>query len=133
MSSVTVDPRVLNELDFARLSKLDDSVSSTVLADIMADAEVIPPRMIPDDVVTMYSQVEVRDLKTGRQQNLTLCYPHDAEPERGFVSVLSPVGLGLLGKRTGDTARWRTPAGNECEAKVVSILFQPEATGDYTT
>jgi regulator of nucleoside diphosphate kinase len=85
------------------------------------------------DVVTMYSQVLLCDPRTGRQRKLTLCYPSDAEPAAGFVSVLSPVGSSLLGLRVGATARWRTPLGDTVEAEVLAILFQPEASGDYTT
>ena len=73
------------------------------------------------------------DLRTGRQVKLTLCYPSDAEPAAGFVSVFSPIGSSLLGLRVGAVARWRTPIGTDEAAGVLAILFQPEATGDYTT
>ena len=51
---------------------------------------------------------------------------------RRFVSVLSPVGMGLIGLRCGAVARWKTPAGEEGSAQVEGILYQPEASGDYT-
>ena len=41
--------------------------------------------------------------------------------------------VGPLGLRVGDTASWCTPNGDVCEADIVSILFQPEASGDFTT
>jgi regulator of nucleoside diphosphate kinase len=47
--------------------------------------------------------------------------------------VFSSVGASLFGQCVGDTARWRTPNGDVCEAEIVSLLFQPEASGDYTT
>ena len=53
------------------------------------------------------------------------------EPAAGFVSAPSPLGAGLLGLRAGDTARWRTPDGQEASAEIVEVLFQPEASGDY--
>jgi regulator of nucleoside diphosphate kinase len=62
---------------------------------------------------------------------LTLCYPTDADPAAGFVSVLSPVGVSLLGQTVGNVARWCTPAGQERAAEVLAVLFQPEASGDY--
>ena len=80
----------------------------------------------------MYSLVEVEDLHTGRRQQLTVCYPGDAEAAAGFVSVMSPVGSSLLGLKTGSIARWQTPSGEQGAAQIVSILFQPEASGDYT-
>ena len=125
--------RTLTDLDFARLSKLLRSQLPQGLADLLANAEVTSSRAIDRDIVTMYSTVEVVDVATRRRQVLTVCYPTDAEPAAGFISVLSPVGNGLLGLRVGDTARWRTPSGEECTSEVAAILFQPEATGDYAT
>ena len=124
--------RTLTELDFARLSKLLGH-QPTSLADLLACAEVTSSRTVPGNVVTMYSRVELVDAHTRRRQTLTVCYPADAEPAAGFISVLSPVGHSLLGLKIGDTARWETPAGEACAAEVAAILFQPEATGDYVT
>ena len=123
--------RTLTELDFARLAKLKDG--HALLAQLLDATEVISSREVPADIVTMYSQLDLVDLQTRRRQKLTLCYPRDAEPAAGFISVLSPVGLGLLGLRAGSVARWRTPGGEENEAEVSALLFQPEASGDYTT
>ena len=93
-------------------------------------AVVCAPEWIAPDVVTMCSQVLLQDTQTGQRNTLTLCYPADAEPAVGFVSVLSPVGSALLGLRVGSIARWSTPAGDEKAAEVLAILFQPEASGD---
>jgi regulator of nucleoside diphosphate kinase len=71
-------------------------------------------------------------MATGLQQTLTICYPDDAEPQAGFVSVLSPVGCSLLGLRVGDVAHWHPPHGADGAARVLAVLFQPEASGDYT-
>jgi len=50
----------------------------------------------------------------------------------GFVSVLLPVGASLIGRRIGSVARWQTPSGGHAAAEVVTLHFQPEASGDYT-
>ena len=81
----------------------------------------------------MYSRVELVDVHTHRRQVVTLCYPQDAEPAAGFISVLSPVGISLLGLREVVVARWLRFRGEEGAAVVESIQFQPEATGDYHT
>ncbi|SCX67524.1 GreA/GreB family elongation factor [Variovorax sp. EL159] len=125
--------RTLTELDVARLNKLNGSQLPPALADLLDLAEVLPSREVPADIVTMYSQIEVEDLATQQTQKITLCYPGDAEPASGFISVLSPVGIGLLGVKAGTLARWQMPNGAEGAARVVAILFQPEASGDYTT
>ena len=120
--------RTLTELDFARLNKLSNGHWPVgQFPDLVASAEIAP------DVVTMYSQVEIVDLASHYRHKLTLCYPRDAEPGIGFISVLSPVGASLLGLRVGAVARWQTPHGDACAAEVVAMLFQPEASGDYVT
>lgn len=125
--------RTLTELDFSRLAKLISGHPPPYLANLLSATEVVPSRDIPAKVVTMYSQVELVDAHTLHRQTLTVCFPRDAEPAAGFISVLSPVGLSLIGLKEGDVARWRTPSGEECSAEVASVLFQPEASGDYTT
>ncbi len=123
--------RTLTELDFARLRKLAIDKAPPRLAELLDAADILDAREMPSDTVTMYSTVECEDLDTGRRQQLTICYPHDAEPAAGFVSVLSPVGCSLLGLRVGDVARWQTPSGELGSAQVLTVLFQPEASGDY--
>ena len=125
--------RTLTDLDFSRLSKLLGQRLPPSLADLLASADVTTSRAVSSDVVTMYSRLELVDVHTARRQTLTVCYPDDAEPAAGFISVLSPVGNSLLGLRVGDVATWHTPNGDECAAEVAAILFQPEATGDYQT
>jgi regulator of nucleoside diphosphate kinase len=125
--------RLLTEIDFARLNKLRASHLPPELIDTLESLDLVPSREIPPEVVTMYSQVMVEDIETHKRQKLTLCYPADAEPHLGFISVLSPVGASLLGQRVGAIARWHTPNGDACAAEIVSLLFQPEASGDYTT
>lgn len=130
--------RTLTELDHVRLTNLvrrerrsDGAATPRTIEPILDACAIVPSRMAPPDVVTMYSQVLLQDRDTGQRSTLTLCYPSDAEPAAGFVSVLSPVGASLLGLRTGSVARWSTPAGEERAAEIVALLFQPEASGDY--
>lgn len=124
--------RVLTELDFARL-QLKNGQLPKELQDHCEFADLVPSQEIPVDVITMYSQMEIVDLNSHHTQKLTLCYPKDAEPSLGFISVLSPVGSSLLGLKVGSVAHWRTPNGDACSAKVAALLFQPEASGDYIT
>lgn len=124
--------RTLTELDFARLKKLGAGRLPAELDDGFAHADRMPAHEVPADLVTMYSRVEVVDLHTHARHTLTLCYPRDAAPAMGFISVLSPVGASLLGLRRGDVAHWQAPRGEPCAAEVAAVLFQPEASGDYT-
>lgn len=124
--------RTLTELDVVRLEKLTGHQPPAALAELLDAAEILPSREVPADIVTMNSQVEVEDPATQQRQKITLCYPGDAQPGAGFVSVLSPIGTGLLGMKSGTLARWNMPNGEQGEARVLAVLFQPEASGDYT-
>lgn len=124
--------RTLTELDSARLRKLAGRHPPPWLAELLDVADILDGHDVSPDTVTMYSSVRCEDLHTGRQQILTVCYPDDAEPQSGYLSVLSPVGCALLGLRPGDVARWSTPQGEDGAARVLAVLFQPEASGDYT-
>lgn len=135
-----VTERVLTELDHARLSKIAGAhppqLPDTVLEplqDLLIDAQTVPAREVHSDIVTMYAQMEVRLNASDTLRKIALCYPDDAEPASGFVSVLSPMGLALLGLSLGHTAHWSSPTGEPMTAQVETILFQPEASGDYVT
>jgi len=121
--------RTLTELDHARLSHLIDMHRVSH----WQQANVVPSRKVAPDVVTLYSLIEVQRPGQPTRQKLALCYPDDAEPEQGFLSVLSPMGMALLGLRLGDTARWQEPSGEAAQATIVAMLFQPESSGDYST
>jgi regulator of nucleoside diphosphate kinase len=124
--------RVLTELDHVRLSKLLAARAHPALESLLDLAELMRSREVPADIVTMYSRVTIADARTGQRQQMTLCYPDDADPSKGFVSVLSPVGMGLIGLRLGAVAEWKTPGGGEVKARVEEILYQPEASGEFT-
>jgi regulator of nucleoside diphosphate kinase len=79
----------------------------------------------------MHSRVLLKDPQTGTQSRVTLCYPEDSDPGAGFVSVLSPLGWGLLGQRVGATVHWPTPSGAARAAEILGLLFQPESSGNF--
>jgi len=137
MEASSQDERTLTELDHVRLSRLTRGVGpaatpppDSAIDAVLDFADLVSSRKVAADVVTMYSQVELADLATGARSKLTVCYPPHADPTRGFVSVLSPVGASLIGLRIGAIARWRTPGGGEGAAEVLALHFQPEASGD---
>ena len=131
--------RTLTELDHVRLThfiqrhKCGRPVSSATLPieRVLGEADVVHWRQLPPDIVTMDSRILLKDLQTGVQKELTLCYPADADAGAGCVSVLSPVGWSLLGQRAGATVFWPTPSGGKLSAEILDILFQPESSGDF--
>jgi regulator of nucleoside diphosphate kinase len=126
---------VLTESDHRRLSSLLSSElaraaepQAKALSSSLARATVVPNVAVAPDVVTMNSRVAYCD-HWGRPTECTVVYPWDADPKRGNVSVLAPLGIALLGARVGATIVWTDPDGEEHEWTVLNVLFQPEAEG----
>ncbi len=125
------DLRRLSEL-FAgtRLWSKKDREYLINLGEELEQANVVPSQYIPADVVTMNSQVRIRDLDAGKEMLLTLVFPASADYGQGKVSILTPMGTALLGYQAGDTIEWQAHAGLR-RLRVEQVLYQPEAAGDY--
>lgn len=130
--------RVLTKLDHARLTSLLARSRAglppklAALAEEILDfADVVEATEIAADVVTMRSRVQVA--RAGEASvEFTLSYPVEGSPPpEGTVSVLTPMGLSLLGARTGQTVSWTGPTGEPHTAQVLEVVYQPEAAGDY--
>lgn len=93
-------------------------------------ADIVESTEIPADTITMDSTALLIDIETGEEMILTLVYPDHAHIPEGRISVLAPVGMAILGCRQGETVEWEVPAGIR-SLLVDSILYQPEAAGDY--
>ena len=103
------------------------------LADVAAElarANVIEPKDVPPNVVTMNSKVVLRDLDTSEDDTYTLVFPDDADVASGAISVLAPIGTAILGYKEGDTVEWIVPAGKR-RIRIEKIVYQPEAAGDF--
>jgi len=65
----------------------------------------------PNDVVTMNSRVRVRDMNSGREVTYEIVFPPHADVAKNRISVLAPIGTGLLGYSIGTTVEWQVPSG----------------------
>ncbi len=125
--------RLLSELDHVRIRRLlPQQHVPGPLAELLNDADLVPPQAMPPDVATMCSRLLLVDVASGQSCELTLCYPVDVEPARGWISVLSPAGTSLLGRSVGEEAQWQMPDGRWHVMRLQALLFQPEASGQYT-
>ena len=112
-------PIYFSERDYERLRVLVDgglnqrSLRPTLsrLEQELDRAEIVPEEALPADVVAMYSTVRLVDLDTDREHVYTVVYPHEADADRGRISVLAPIGTAVLGYRIGDVVEWEVPAG----------------------
>jgi len=64
---------------------------------------------VPKDRAAFGSKLTIRE--DGRQFVYELVMPEDADPERGLISVASPIGRAFAGREAGDTVTAPTPAG----------------------
>jgi len=101
-----------------------------VLLDELDRAEIVESQDIPDDVITMNSQMVFCDIESNEKLEYWLVFPDDADISQKKISVLSPIGCALLGYKINDTIPVKTPKG-EKKIKVEKILHQPESVGNY--
>ena len=129
-------PITMSSLDEARLERLLESDAYRQLPGIdallseMERANVVKPVDMPPDVVTMNSTIRFVDDSNGAEFEFTLVYPADAgKPDT--ISVLAPVGSALLGLSVGQSIAWQVPGGRGLDLRVLDIVRQPEAEGEY--
>ncbi len=80
--------------------------------DRLGRAEVIDPEKITArDRVVFGLTVTVEDVDSGDIKKYKLVGEDESEPENGFISVTSPVGSALIGKRVDDEIQVRAPGG----------------------
>lgn len=126
---------VMTRLDVQRLEKVLGNMQAPLdlleaLEDEVLRARVVSHKRIASDVVTMNSTVRFIDEASQREFVLTLVYPEQAG-RPGTISILAPVGIALLGLKVGQSINWRGPQGRPLKLKIMDILYQPEASGDY--
>ena len=78
----------------------------------------------------MNSTIRFMDETSKAESELTLVYPV-AAGAAGTVSVLAPVGSALLGLSVGQTIAWPMPGGRTAQLRVLEVLRQPEAMGEF--
>ncbi len=92
---------------------------------------ILAPEEIPPDVVTMNSQVRIKDITNGGTMLITLVFPQDADYEQQKVSLLAPLGAALLGCYVGEELSYDAPGGST-KIVIKEIVYQPEAAKEYT-
>ncbi|WP_245646561.1 nucleoside diphosphate kinase regulator [Sphingomonas soli] len=84
-------------------------------------AEVVPAGKLPKGVVTMNSHVEFFDEATAKPRTVQLVYPQHADIDAGRLSILSPVGIGLIGMSEGSAILWPDRDGHQRLLRIVSV------------
>src|SRR4051812_14135957 len=90
------------------------------LEEIVSNARILDESTIDVSQVSILSKVKIKNKKNGMEVVYTLVSEEEADLKTGKISVQSPIGKGLLGKKKGDSAKIQVPAG-EMEFQIVEI------------
>lgn len=81
------------------------------LQKILENSRVIDTEFLPKDRVTLLSRVEFTNLSTNTRMIFRIVSPHEMDLEAGKISLKSPIGAALMGKKVGEIAEAQIPAG----------------------
>lgn len=124
----TRPPIILGETDAERLSALALQHEATnpsvakLLLDEIARARIRPDLVVRDDIVGMNSTVEFRDEAHGRERTVRLVYPTEADISDGRISVMTPIGAGLIGLAAGQAILWPDRDGERRVLRVLRVV-----------
>lgn len=90
------------------------------MEEIISVARVLDESTIDLSVVSIYSIVQIKNTKNGASFTYTIVSEEEADLKAGKISVSSPFGKGLLGKKVGDIAEITAPAG-KLEFEIISL------------
>lgn len=86
-----------------RISKMEE---------IVANARVIDESQLDNSKVLVHSHVRIKNLANKMEVEYKLVAQSEADLKTGKISVDSPIGKGLLGKKVGEVAEVEVPNGN---------------------
>lgn len=87
---------------------------------VVGNARIIDESTIDTSKVSILSKVKIKNPKNGAQFTYTLVAEEEADLKQSKISVDSPIGKGLLGKKPGEKAQIKTPGG-EIEFEILEI------------
>ena len=82
------------------------------LEELVSQARIIDESKIDTSQVTILAKVKIKNKKNGAMFTYTLVSEEEADLKKGKISIKSPFGQGLVGKKVGETAQIEAPAGN---------------------
>lgn len=79
---------------------------------VMANCRILDKSLLDGSHVTVMSTVRIKNTKNNKEVTYTLVSEAEANLKQKKISVTSPIGKGLLGKKVGELAQVTTPAGS---------------------
>ena len=81
------------------------------LQKILEHSRVIDPNVLPKDRVCLLSRVEFTNINTNTRMQFEIVSPHEMNLEAGKISLKSPIGAALMGKKVGEIVEVQVPSG----------------------
>jgi len=81
------------------------------LEDVLANARILSEENIDLSKVGVLTKVKIKNLANSATMEYSLVAEKEADIRKNKISVSSPIGKGLLGKKVGDTAEIEVPRG----------------------
>ncbi len=103
-----------------RLESSQPELARRLLAEL-ARAEVHAADDMPTDVVTLGARIDFIDEGSGARRTIQLVLPPDADIAAGRVSILTPVGAGLIGLSAGGEILWPDRDGHDRTLRIISV------------
>jgi len=92
------------------------------LEGILGESQVIDIKRQPGDRIAFGANVTVLDLETEKKASYQIVGEHEADLDRGHISIVSPLARALMGKSVGDDVVFTTPKG-ERELEITAISY----------
>jgi transcription elongation factor GreA len=92
------------------------------LEKVLSTARVISESQLDNSKVTVLAKVRIRNTKNKAEMTYHLVSESESNLKEGKISVSSPIGSGLLGKKIGDLAQVKTPGG-DIQFEILDIFF----------
>lgn len=98
-----------------------EAAAADALAEVIMDARTVAEEGLPADRVSMNSRIAYREEPAGETRSVALVHPAEADPSNGRISVLSPVGRALLGRKAGSVTSLSVPGGRAMKIRVLDV------------
>lgn len=81
------------------------------MENVIAEARVLDSSQVDISKVMVLSSVKIKNTTTGAEMKYKLVSESEADLKSGKISISSPIGKGLMGKKVGETAEIQVPSG----------------------
>lgn len=99
------------EYDAAREAQVMLEFRISKLEDIIANARIVDESQIDLSKASILTTVKIKNTANGAEMKYTLVAENEADLKQGKISVDSPIGKALLGKKVGEKVDVQVPAG----------------------